>query len=167
MGCSSSTLAYDDDDGITLKLLESFFDTFRISLSDIDLFKKAFSKIDVTHDGSIEIAEIEIYLKHEKALFNTRILTMYDADKSGELELFEFMIMCHTYCTIGISDLEEFLFNMYDSDKSGCITRVEIEQLITDLFGKHNNTMGKEFVKNIPNGEVYFSEFHHFISNHR
>ena len=111
MGCSTSklkTAAQIESDKKTDKALlelSECLDAFQITKDDIDLMKKTFRKIDLTHDGSIEVAELEIHLRTERVPFNDRVLRMYDSDKSGHLEFPEFLLMCWTYCTMDAENL--------------------------------------------------------------
>ena len=109
MGCSESKTAEQIANDIkTDKLIEELsecLDAFMISADDVELMKSCFRRIDLTHDGSIDVAEIEVHLKTERVPFNERVLRMYDSDKSGQLEFPEFLLMCWTYCTMDAENL--------------------------------------------------------------
>ena len=109
MGCAHSVTPGNIECDIKVQKaiedLRQCLDVFMLTDEDINILKKSFQKINITHDGSIEVAEIEIYLRTERCPFTERILSMYDSDKSGQLEFPEFLLMCWTYCTMDTSSL--------------------------------------------------------------
>ena len=104
MGCTESIsadkVAKDTLIDKAINQLKESLAVFSITDGDVELIKKCFQKIDMTRDGSIEVAEIEIFLQTERVPFNERILMMYDSNSSGQLEFPEFLLMCWTYCTM-------------------------------------------------------------------
>lgn len=109
MGCGGSKSLEIKEDPILLAL-QDCLSAFQISAEDIHQFKKSFQKIDATNDGSIEVAELEVSLHTERVPFNIKVLLMYDADRSGQLEFPEFLLMCWTYCTLDTHALGFFIY---------------------------------------------------------
>ena len=116
MGCTESIsadkVAKDTLIDKAINQLKESLAVFSITDGDVELIKKCFQKIDMTRDGSIEVAEIEIFLQTERVPFNERILMMYDSNCSGQLEFPEFLLMCWTYCTMDsgcIGSLNHFI----------------------------------------------------------
>ena len=116
MGCTESIpadkVAKDALIEKAINLLKESLAVFSMMDGDVELIKKCFQKIDMTRDGSIEVAEIEIFLQTERVPFNERILMMYDSNCSGQLEFPEFLLMCWTYCTMDsacIGRLNQFI----------------------------------------------------------
>ena len=60
--------------------------------------------------GSVEVAELEIFLKTEICPFNTRVFTMYDDNGSNELEFVEFLLMVWTFCSLDDNHLGNLYF---------------------------------------------------------
>ena len=58
------------------------------------------------------------------------------------------------------------MFDLYDTDKSGSITGIELEMLVRDLFGGALNNQAKSIIKEIPKGQVLFADFQHFVKIH-
>ena len=50
-----------------------------------------------------------------------RAFSLFDEDKSGELDFREFVISLWNYCTFDKNDLVKFAFDLYDMDQSGII----------------------------------------------
>lgn len=104
MGCieskSADKVAKDALIDKAIDKLKDYLAVLSLMDADVELIKKCFQKIDMTRDGSIEVAEIEIFLQTERVPFNERILMMYDSNSSGQLEFPEFLLMCWTYCTM-------------------------------------------------------------------
>jgi hypothetical protein len=101
MGCGTST--YPDvysKNSKGLIELKPAFDALRLSENDIGKLYKYFKTIDLTDSGTIEVAELEVYLQTEQVPFTTRVLRMYDYDNSGQLDFQEFVFMLWNYCTL-------------------------------------------------------------------
>lgn len=76
------------------------FDGMQLCDLDLQLIRESFENIDVSRSGTIDIKELETFLKIERAPFNRRVLAMFDADKSGELDFFEFLMMTWNFCSL-------------------------------------------------------------------
>ena len=109
MGCSTSNSALNVERELAvdrvISLLRPCLDVLNLTREEVALIRKSFRKVDVTQDGSVDVAEFEIYLKTESVPFNERALRMYDSDGSGQLEFPEFLLMCWTYCTMDSDSL--------------------------------------------------------------
>lgn len=107
MGCGGSTNGKTGNAEVdaTLDDLGGVFCNLKISGSDINKIRKAFLKIDLTGGGTIEIAELEVFLKEDSAPFNEKIFMMYDSDRSRELNFPEFLMMAWTFCTLDQDNL--------------------------------------------------------------
>lgn len=62
--------------------------------------------------------------------------------------------------------LEKFVFDLYDTNKSGIISGEELETLAKDLFGGNVNSHVHAIVRELPKGDVEFHQFQHFLKKH-
>ena len=117
MGCGSSNspaiAEREFEVDRIISLLRPCLTILKLTMEEVDLIRKSFKKVDITRDGSVDVAEFEIYLKTERAPFNERALRMYDSDGSGQLEFPEFLLMCWTYCTMDSVSLGTNSFPIY------------------------------------------------------
>jgi len=89
------------------------FTSLSLSQSDLDIIQQVFQNIDVSSSGSIDIKELEIFLKTDKDPFNRRVLALFDADKSGDLDYFEFVCCVWNFCSLDSENLVRFMFRFY------------------------------------------------------
>ena len=59
-----------------------------------------------------------------------RMFEMFDADRSGTLELKEFMVCLSAFTSATKADKLKFAFMMFDEDGSGCIDRPELIKIL-------------------------------------
>ena len=90
----------DDRQQMMMDDMKEAFDAMQLNDTDLQLIKESFENIDASRSGTIDIKELETFLKIEKAPFNRRVLAMFDADKSGELDFFEFLMMAWNFCSL-------------------------------------------------------------------
>jgi Ca2+-binding EF-hand superfamily protein len=101
MGCGMSS--YPDiysKNNKGLFELKPAFDALKLSENDIGRLYKYFRELDLTDSGTIEVAELEVYMKTESVPFTMRVLKMYDYDNTGQLDFQEFVFMLWNYCTL-------------------------------------------------------------------
>lgn len=95
--------------------------------------------------GSIDIAELLVNCKLDQTPFTMRIFTMFDSDKSGQVDFHECALSLWTFCTLAEEELVMFAYELYDMDGSGSMDRSEVQQILEDVYGKnfHTNPMTK------------------------
>ena len=86
-------------------------------------WSKSFCKIDSSKDECIEVTELLTFLKLERSAFNIRVFTLFDKDRSKQIDFSEFVIALWNWCTLSNNALESFAFDLYDNDGSG---RIEV-----------------------------------------
>lgn len=140
MGCEQSVASsnkYNDLYTVVpkTKAYRRDFQALGISESDCGKLYHLFSKIDMDGSGEIEILELLMFLDVERTRFTKRIFSIFDDDKSGQIDFREFVLSIWNYCTLGKSSLTIFAFDLYDMDKSGNIDLDEAQTLIKDVYG--------------------------------
>jgi Ca2+-binding EF-hand superfamily protein len=93
-------------------------------------------EIDTDDSGTIDVAELEAYLRLEKTRFTTRIFSIFDEDNSGSVDFREFVLSLYNYCTLTKASLELFAFDLYDKDSSGSLEAAEVQDMLNDIYGR-------------------------------
>jgi len=142
---------------------ENFLMQFRKdhNVSSVD-FIKIWYHYDTDRNGFLDTAELDGFLRdllgysdskadvtpQKIAEHRKSILTMFDANKDGKIELSEMAkilpVEDNFFSTIGRGDLtkDEFnrMFSHYDKDNNGMIEDVELIAFLRDLLGKNGKT---------------------------
>jgi Ca2+-binding EF-hand superfamily protein len=58
-------------------------------------------------------------------------------NRSGKIDFREFVLSLWNYCTLGNATLDIFTFDLYDKDRSSILSKIEMEQMVMDLYGKN------------------------------
>lgn len=95
--------------------------------------------------GSVDIAELLVNCKLDTTPFTTRIFQLFDTDKSGQVDFHECVLSLWTFCTLGEDELVMFAYELYDMDGSGTMDKIEVQQILEDVYGKQfaTNPMAK------------------------
>eukprot|EP01032_Pedospumella_encystans_P023367 gene23367-26451_t len=109
----------------------------QLSEKEVRKLFNEFRKVDMDNSGSIGLPELLAHLDLPVTDYTQKVFSIFDEDRSGEVEFKEFVMTLRNYCTLTSSTLEMFAFDMYDSDGSGEISPNEVTQMLTDIFGKH------------------------------
>eukprot|EP01041_Mallomonas_annulata_P010410 gene10410-21713_t len=120
---------------------ESFLDFQKIGLEkrDINGLFKQFCKFDIVGDGTIELAEFTVRLNLSKTNKVARIVFhQMDRDGNGVLNFREFVLCVWIYLMRTKESLANFTFDIFDTDDSGSLTRDEILEMISYVYGTHD-----------------------------
>lgn len=90
----------------------SDFEILMFNEADIMAFYRIFQKVDMSGDGSVDIDELLVYLNVDMSKFAHRVFSMFDADRSGQVDFKEFVLCCWNYCTLGRATLILFAFDL-------------------------------------------------------
>eukprot|EP00948_MAST-09A_sp_MAST-9A-sp1_P000467 g467.t1 len=130
--------------------------------------KKWFKEFEGVAGNDIYSTEMNLDEFFEKfeldwSAFGQRIFMIMDASGDHRLDFAEFFTGMWNYCTLNREDLEKFAFDLFDSDGSGTVDKIEIRKLVYMACGK--NVLDKDAQKVMDtldadgDGEVTFNEF--------
>ena len=165
---SSSTLIPTKKDGLKayansnkLRKAVLTYIASRLSEEEIKKIKEAFQAIDTDNDGKLSYEEMKkVFSKGEiKIEFNEDIFKQIDTDNSGNIEYTEFISACIDKNVYLNEEKLKEAFNLFDADKSGKISRDEIEKVLK--LGGNSKEINAIFTKHDTNqdGEIDFKEF--------
>jgi Ca2+-binding EF-hand superfamily protein len=99
MGCGSSAfdvfLQKDQNAG----MMDQFV-AMQLRKADVQKLFDVFSAVDVDGSGAIGTAELLAFLDLERTVFTEKVFSIFDDDKSGEIDFKEFVMSLWNYCTL-------------------------------------------------------------------
>ncbi|RYG69502.1 hypothetical protein EON64_02535 [archaeon] len=120
----------------TFKPYKSQFEALKFKPTEVVRLKRIFDSIDIDHSGSIGLKELLTHLDIESNnKFSKRVFSIFDEDGSGQVDFREFVLSIWNYCTLSQATLALFAFDLYDADRTGFLSPVEIEGILKDLYG--------------------------------
>lgn len=112
------------------------FRTIGMTDAEIDYLFNIFLLIDKENCGEVSVAELCTYFEIERSPYSDRLFEHMDMDKSGEVDFHEFLLVLWFYASLDTRALSDFVFMLYDKDKDGLLTRVEVSTLIQEVYGR-------------------------------
>jgi len=97
------------------------------------LYKK-FKQVDKDGSGTIDYYEFLQVMEEEDHPLMRRMFELFDVDKSGNVELKEFVVGLSNYTSASKQDKLKFAFMMFDEDGSGFIERHELVKILKSTF---------------------------------
>eukprot|EP00600_Ochromonadales_sp_CCMP1393_P004597 CAMPEP_0174970170 /NCGR_PEP_ID=MMETSP0004_2-20121128/9217_1 /TAXON_ID=420556 /ORGANISM="Ochromonas sp., Strain CCMP1393" /LENGTH=550 /DNA_ID=CAMNT_0016219837 /DNA_START=168 /DNA_END=1820 /DNA_ORIENTATION=- len=147
----------------------------RLSKQEIKQMFKVFRAVDVDGSGTIALPELLVHIDLERTNFTKRIFSIFDEDKSGEIDFREFVLSLWNYCTLTKSTLDMFAFDLYDKDGSGELDAKEVQKMLQEIYGTNNvknDFLAKSVEKDIKEvekaGEPFdIDQFRNFAKSHQ
>ena len=139
---------------------ESLSDLKRLGLTskEIDIFYKAFCRIDKSRRGSFRISDFLEYMNVEISPFVFRVFGELDLSTDGvlnfrEVNIFLILFICQKYsahhyyvlqftltiwkfCSRRREGIADMAFSMYDATDSGDLSSAEISKMIKECYGR-------------------------------
>jgi hypothetical protein len=81
------------------------FQAMQFSQYEIRRLYNIFHQADMDGSGSIALAELLTHIDMERTAFTVKIFSIFDDDKSGEIDFKEFVMSLWNYCTLTKSTL--------------------------------------------------------------
>lgn len=137
MGCVYSEFdAASRDPDFKLNMVQ--YRAMKMSTADIRSLFYSFREVDMDGSGSIGLAELLAFVDLPRTKFTEKIFSIFDEDKSGEVDFKEFVLALWNYCTLTSATLDNFAFDLYDTDGGGFLNPAEVLAMIEDIFGKND-----------------------------
>ena len=107
MGCSSS--AFDVAKRAPQFQIDMIqYQAMQLSERDIRKLFYEFRKVDVDGSGSIALSELLVYLELSATPFTEKVFSIFDDDRSGEIDFKEFVLALWNYCTLTSATLGNY-----------------------------------------------------------
>uniref|UniRef100_A0A7S3M1J4 EF-hand domain-containing protein n=1 Tax=Spumella elongata TaxID=89044 RepID=A0A7S3M1J4_9STRA len=111
------------------------FKAMKLKNNEIKKLNKIFNSVDVDKSGSIEVVELLTLLDIERTPFNVRIFAAFDKDRTGQIDLYEFVVSLWKFCSLSDGAISVFAFDIYDTDADGLLTPDQVKKMFKELFG--------------------------------
>lgn len=101
MGCAPSSTAFDvafATHAFQQNMIQ--FSAMQFTKSEIRKLYNIFTTVDVDGSGSIALAELLAHIDIARTPFTEKIFSIFDDDKSGEIDFREFVLSLWNYCTL-------------------------------------------------------------------
>jgi hypothetical protein len=76
------------------------FKVMQLSKNELRKMYKIYVKVDVDKSGTIGLPELLAHIDLERTRFTEKIFSIFDTDKSGEIDFKEFVLSLWNYCTL-------------------------------------------------------------------
>eukprot|EP01032_Pedospumella_encystans_P014826 gene14826-17002_t len=111
------------------------FKAMKLKNNEIKKLNKIFNSVDVDKSGSIEVVELLTLLDIERTPFNVRIFAAFDKDRTGQIDLYAFVVSLWKFCSLSDGAISVFAFDIYDTDADGLLTPDQVKKMFKELFG--------------------------------
>lgn len=109
MGCGSSAFDEQFSKPAMQDCLRQF-KAMQFSNSDIRKLYDIFRAVDVDGSGSIALSELLTHIHLDRTPFTEKIFSIFDDDRSGEIDFKEFVMSLWNYCTLTKATLGTHLY---------------------------------------------------------
>ena len=110
--------------------LDDFAREYNIKPESIKKAYKRFQETDVDHSGLIEYVEFCEILQVEPSPQVEKLFQLFDKDRSGQIDVKEFMIGLSNFTGAGKEEKLKFAFMVFDDDGNGVITKQELLKIL-------------------------------------
>ena len=121
--------------------------------------------------GQIEISEFLEALGLEDTPLSNEVFSEIDKSHNGQSDFREFTLAVWKFCSEGMESISDMAFDIYDQDDSNSLTRVEIKNMIIEIYGrispKHDVQQLLNDFDNDRDAQVSRSEFKEMVKKNR
>jgi Ca2+-binding EF-hand superfamily protein len=139
MGCGYSQAFIQLTNTKQFREWDKTFRALRITRDELHEFYKQFEKVDLERCGSLDIVEFLTMIDVFKTPFNERVFHLFDEDRSGRINFFEFVISIWNYCSLTKVTLAMFAFDLFDRRSSGFLDREDVDEMFVSIYGRDVN----------------------------
>eukprot|EP00601_Ochromonadales_sp_CCMP2298_P005288 CAMPEP_0173213228 /NCGR_PEP_ID=MMETSP1141-20130122/25264_1 /TAXON_ID=483371 /ORGANISM="non described non described, Strain CCMP2298" /LENGTH=429 /DNA_ID=CAMNT_0014140385 /DNA_START=214 /DNA_END=1499 /DNA_ORIENTATION=- len=148
------------------------FQAMKLSKVEVKKLYRIFRLVDVDGSGTIALAELLVHIDLDRTSFTKRIFSIFDDDKSGEIDFKEFVLALWNYCTLSTATLDMFAFDLYDTDGSGELSGGEVSRMLKDIYGGNvkDNMLAKgveKDLRDIGDSPLNIDQFRMFAKSHQ
>jgi len=130
---------------------------------EVNTFYRKFLSYDVKKRGQITVDEFVVCSGLDDNVLAALVYRLFDKDKSGLLDLQEYIYACYNFLACDKDTLAAFTFQIFDTDSSGSLEAVEVVYMVNVIWGfKNKNKKVIEALKKLDedkNGSVSRHEF--------
>ncbi|CAL9729231.1 calcineurin subunit B [Monosporozyma unispora] len=124
--------------GTTSKIVDDLLEDTNFDRDEIERLRKRFMKLDRDSSGSIDKNEFMSIPGVSANPLATRIMEVFDADNSGDVDFQEFITGLSIFSGRGSKDEKlNFAFKIYDIDKDGFISNGELYIVLKIMVGNN------------------------------
>ncbi|KAG6961149.1 hypothetical protein JG688_00009263 [Phytophthora aleatoria] len=108
-----------------------------LTMKDIRKMKRKYDANDMFHSGEINQAELFFMIKEERRPLTLGILQFADVPESRKFLTFDQYLLCVVnFAVLTKPELYQFVFDLYDDDKSGALDEREFTKMSLELQSK-------------------------------
>ncbi len=110
--------------------LSKFATENEIRAEQVNRAMEKFHNMDKDHSGEITFQEFCSLMEVEPTGEYQKMFNLFDTDKSGNIDIKEFMLGLSNFTGASKEDRVEFVFNLFDADHNGFLTEEELIEIL-------------------------------------
>ena len=100
MGCGYSQNFINLYNTLQYQEWNKTFHALQISKAEVYRLHRTFGKVDLDNSGTIDVVELLTVIDVDRTPFSERVFSIFDEDKSGKIDFYEFVLSLWNYCTL-------------------------------------------------------------------
>jgi Ca2+-binding EF-hand superfamily protein len=112
------------------------FNKLQLRERDVGQLFKAFEIMDTNKSMGLSRDELLKHLDLKRSRFAHRVFYVFDIDRSGEIDFFEFAFSVWNYCTAAVGSLVSFTFDIYATGQNGGLTLEDMDRMVVEIHGE-------------------------------
>lgn len=144
---------------------EHVFRSINFSKTEFKKLYALFKRVDTDDSGLIDLKELCAYLNIQADVFLCRCFAIFDEDDSGFIDFGEFVLSLWNYCTHTPDSLMLFAYNLFNTNKTGHMTKEECLQMLHIVF-RNGKALDKHTHKVVSVEEIAAHQAYTHIHTH-
>lgn len=87
---------------------EEDFAAMQLETNDVERLHQVFERIDRDDSRNIELIELISLLDIDRTAFSERIFSIFDENKTGSINFYQFVVTLWNYCTLSDDSLRKY-----------------------------------------------------------